>query len=44
MNEFLKNTAIRFFIPALFLAGILALSVNILRDFFLVPVWTFIIA
>jgi len=44
MNEFLNNTAIRFFIPALFLAGILLLSFIILRDFFLVLVWAFIIA
>lgn len=44
MNEFLNNTAIRFFIPALFLVGILALSVIILRDFFLVLIWAFIIA
>jgi Ca2+-transporting ATPase len=44
MGENMNNTATRFLIPALFLAGIVTLSIIILRDFFLVLAWAFIIA
>ena len=44
MGENMNNTAMRFLIPALFLAGIVTLSIIILRDFFLVLAWAFIIA
>ena len=44
MNNQLSLSVTRLAIPALFLVGILALSVVILKDFFLVLVWAFIIA
>ncbi len=39
----MKDSAIGFVIPALFLIGILALSFVILRDFFIILTWAFII-
>ncbi|MDO9106600.1 MAG: AI-2E family transporter [Methylovulum sp.] len=44
MKEILSTAVIRLSIPILLLAGILALSFIILRDFFLVLAWAFILA
>lgn len=44
MNEFLRNSSIKYVVPGILLAGLIWLSYAVMHDFLLIITWAFIIA